>query len=64
MEDTKSKYMSKTFWGGAATCVFGLLTVFGSIAPADVQNMVPGLIETVLGLVTIYGRLTANAKLI
>lgn len=60
MKDTKSLLKSKTFWGSVITAGAGISAIFGlDIAPAEVTQLVEGIVVFFGLVLTIYGRITA-----
>lgn len=67
MNDTKSKWQSKTLWGAIVLAGIAIARGFGlemtESDSAEVQHAVEGIILGAISLWTIYGRLTAKHKL-
>ena len=73
--DSKPWYMSKTVWASIIGTIVGILTMFKVIhiggiqvenIPAETEGLsqtIVGIVETVLGLLALYGRLTAKKVL-
>ncbi|WP_455272241.1 hypothetical protein [Rhizobium herbae] len=67
MNDMKIWYMSKTVWGGAVAILASCANLLGlEIALEDERGLVDGLTAlaaAVGGLVAIWGRISARARL-
>ncbi len=73
--DTKPWWQSKATWASILVTIVGILTMFKiiHIGPVQVENLaaesegvsqaIVGFIETILGLVGLWGRLTAKKTL-
>jgi hypothetical protein len=67
MDDTKSIFASKTFWGGAIAVGAGIAGLLGYAVSADDQAKLVQLIDDAAviagGLVAIWGRITATKRI-
>ena len=67
MNDFKSIFASKTFWGGAIALLAGILGFFGySLLPDDQAVLVDGgtaAAAAVGGVIAIWGRVKASKKI-
>lgn len=66
MEETKPWYLSRGVWAGVVAALVGVATVFGLNVEGEQEsiiNVVVGLAEVVSGIVAIYGRVRAKAKI-
>lgn len=76
METQKPWYTSKTVWAAGLTTLVGILTAFkvihiGAIQvgniPAETEGLsqsIVGAVEIILGLIGLWGRITAKTTLI
>lgn len=64
MDDFKSLFASKTFWGGFIAIIAGVLGFFGyQLLPADQAALVDGgaaLAASLGGVIAIWGRVKAS----
>ena len=64
MDDFKSIFASKTFWGGLIAIIAGVLSFFGyQLLPADQAALVDGgaaLAASLGGVIAIWGRVKAS----
>ena len=64
MDDFKSLFASKTFWGGLIAIIAGVLGFFGyQLLPADQTALVDGgaaLAASLGGVIAIWGRVRAS----
>jgi hypothetical protein len=67
MDEVKSIFLSRTFWGALASVAAGLLALFGyELGAADREGLVEavsGLGATLGGLVAIWGRVKASKRI-
>ena len=67
MDDFKSIFASRTFWGGLLAIVAGVLGFFGWNLTADDQQALVdlgvGVAASLGGLVAIWGRVRASKKI-
>lgn len=67
MEDFKSLFASKTFWGAMIAVVAGVAGMFGyAMIPADQATLVDGLTSFAAfigGAFAIYGRIRATKQI-
>jgi hypothetical protein len=67
MDDFKSIFSSKTFWGGAMAVVAGILGVFGyTVLPEDQAALIDGgaaIAAAMGGMIAIWGRAVASKKI-
>lgn len=67
MEETKSVWASKTFWGGVIALLAGVLGFFGYQMGAEDQQAVIELVSAIVasigGAVAIVGRVKASKKI-
>jgi len=67
MENVKEWYKSKTVWAALATMGTGLLLTFGIIDLSGEQEAITdnimGVVETVIGLVALIGRIVAKTRI-
>lgn len=67
MDQVKSIFSSKTFWGAAIAALAGIGAIFGhTLAPADQATLVDnitGIAGIVGSLIAIYGRAVATTKI-
>jgi hypothetical protein len=67
MDEVKSIFLSRTFWGALASVAAGLLALFGyELGAADRAGLVEavsGLGATLGGLVAIWGRVKASKRI-
>jgi hypothetical protein len=73
--DSKPWYMSKTVWASIIGTIVGILTMFKVIhiggiqvenIPAETEGLsqsIVGAVEIILGLVALWGRITAKTTL-
>jgi hypothetical protein len=73
--DSKAWYLSKTVWAAGLTTIIGILTALNvvHIGPVQVENLaveteglsqtIVGIVEMALGIVALWGRLTAKKTL-
>lgn len=61
MDDTKAWYTSKTIWAGAIAALIGLYNAIGAVKHLP---PIPDWIFTILGAIGIYGRVTADTKIV
>lgn len=67
MEEVKSLFASKTFWGALVALVGGIGAIFGyTIAPADQTALITdlsGVASAIGSVIAIYGRAVASKKI-
>ena len=67
MNDFKSIFASKTFWGGAMAALAGILGLFGySLLPEDQALLVDGgaaIAASIGGVIAIWGRVKASKRI-
>jgi hypothetical protein len=61
MDDTKKWYLSKGIWAGVVTALMGL---YLSLAPQLHLPAVPEWIFSILGVLGVYSRATAETKVV
>ena len=63
--DTKKWYASKGIWAGIITVVIGAATGIATLFGVDLNgNAIFGLVISVLGALGLYGRATADSKIV
>ena len=60
MSDSKSLFLSVTFWGCVLTFAAQILSRFGIQLPADTSGLANDLVSLAGICITIYGRFTAT----
>lgn len=66
MEETKPWYLSRGVWSGVVAALIGVVSMFGLNVEGEqesITNVVLGLAEVVAGIVAIYGRVRAKARI-
>ena len=64
MEESKSPIASKTVWASSITAIVGVAVAFGLLPEGFDATEIIGAVTAVLGLVSLYGRLTAKTTLV
>ncbi len=64
MNDTKSPFASKTVWASVITAGVGVAVAFGILPEGFDASEIVGAVTAILGLFTLYGRLTATTELV
>lgn len=64
MTETKSPLASKTVWASSITAVVGVAVAFGLLPEGFDATEIIGAVTAVLGLISLYGRMTAETKLL
>ena len=63
--DSKKWYLSKGIWAGIITVVIGAVTGIATLFGVDLNgNAIFGLVISVLGALGLYGRATADSKIV
>ena len=60
----KGWWKSKTVWTGIVGAAFGVAALFGVPVPVELSEQVVGGIMTIVGLLTVFFRSTADTKLV
>ncbi len=59
--ETKKWYKSRTVWAGILTVGFSLARAFEMLPATFTDSMTDELVQTILGIVTVYFRLDTTA---